>query len=67
MCSFVSLGSIRKIGLTARTRVDAGGEGASNKTLSRTYLAVVGAAVLGLDGVAATLPSPGAFSAAKPF
>ena len=37
------------------------------RTLSRTYLAVVGAAVLGLGGVVATLPSPGAFSAARPF
>ena len=36
------------------------------RTRSRTYLAVVGAAVLGLDGVA-TLASPGAFSAARPF
>ena len=37
------------------------------RTRSRTYLAVVGAAVLGLDGVVATLASRGAFSAAMPF
>ena len=37
------------------------------RTRSRTYLAVVGAAVLGLAGVVATLPSAGAVSAARPF
>jgi hypothetical protein len=48
--------------LTARVREDTGGEDPEP-----TYLAVVGATVLGLSGVVATLPSPGAFSAARPF